>query len=237
MLAPWRIEPHVHDYHELYLVLQGRIDTSLDGRSVAGRKGEWILVPGGLSHANKVQTGELSLAMIRWTGGDDLVSQTPEGYRFDSGGRLRYLFDWMLDMHDPADGEQLAQVESILQTLLHETRRLRNTDPSDLAESVRRHVRRNIERRIVLDDLAEAACLSKYHFLRKFRAQTGRTPMAFVAMVRLEAARNLIRHSQLSLDAIAAQCGFAGQSHMHQVFKRHLGQAPGSFRVEQPGAI
>jgi transcriptional regulator GlxA family with amidase domain len=61
--------------------------------------------------------------------------------------------------------------------------------------------------------------------------------MAFVAMVRLEAARNLIRHSQLSLDAIAAQCGFAGQSHMHQVFKRHLGQAPGSFRVEQPGAI
>jgi transcriptional regulator GlxA family with amidase domain len=81
-----------------------------------------------------------------------------------------------------------------------------------------------------LEDLAEAACLSKYHFLRKFREQTGLTPMRFVRHIRVAAAQNLIRHSRLSLDAIAEQTGFSSQSHMHQAFRQQTDQSPGQFR-------
>lgn len=231
MEAPWRIGRHVHhEYHELYLVIKGAIRTRAGSGTFTGRRGEWILIPSGLAHSNHVDSGQLDLAMIRWQGGEDLIEPRTGEYRFDDQGRLRYLFEWMYDLHDPADAAQLGQVEAILALVLHEARRLLHTDPSALVEQIRRYVRRNVEAPIRLEDLAQEACLSKYHFLRKFRRQAGMTPMRFVTRVRMEVARNLIRHSHLSLEAIAAQAGFAGESHMHQVFRKHLGQSPGSLR-------
>jgi AraC-like DNA-binding protein len=233
MESPWQIGRHVHsDYHELYLVVYGRIETRMEGRCFSGGRGEWTIIPAGSAHSNHVQEGGLRLGMVRWVGGEHLIESAPGNYRFDNAGRLGYLFDWMYERNDPTDARQLDQVEAILRLLLCETRRLLHADPTSLVHQVRSYVRRNVDRTIRLEDLAEEACLSKYHFLRKFRDQAGLTPMRFVTQVRMEVARNLIRHSQLSLEAIAVQAGFAGESHMHQVFRKHLGQSPGSLRTD-----
>lgn len=79
-------------------------------------------------------------------------------------------------------------------------------------------------------DIAGASGFSRYHFSRAFREATGRSPYAFLLEARIAAARHMLLTTQLSLDAIAAQCGFAGTSQLSRMFKREIGVPPQTFR-------
>lgn len=80
-----------------------------------------------------------------------------------------------------------------------------------------------------LADLAQAAHLSPFHLLRVFTRTTGQTPHEFLTQQRVNAVRNLLS-SDLSLARIAAECGFADQSHMTRLFRRQHGITPGRYR-------
>lgn len=80
-----------------------------------------------------------------------------------------------------------------------------------------------------LADLAEAAGMSSFHLLRVFARTTGQTPHEFLIQKRVDAAKELLR-SSLSLARIAADCGFADQSHMTRLFRRQHGLTPGKYR-------
>lgn len=66
--------------------------------------------------------------------------------------------------------------------------------------------------------------------LRDFSLATGMTPHAYVLEVRLRQARRLLRYSSMPLADIAADCGFAHQSHMGSVFLKELGTTPRRYR-------
>lgn len=88
----------------------------------------------------------------------------------------------------------------------------------------------DLSRKLSLDELAAAACLSPYHFCREFRKETGSTPHQFVAARRVQKARQLLEDTSLQLSAIAAMCGFSSQSHMTSAFVRVTGVTPGKYR-------
>jgi AraC family transcriptional regulator len=58
-----------------------------------------------------------------------------------------------------------------------------------------------------LDDLADAAALSSFHFVRTFRRTMGQTPYAYVAARRMERALRLVLHTTLPIVEIAAWVG------------------------------
>ncbi len=88
----------------------------------------------------------------------------------------------------------------------------------------------NLSRKLSLDELAAAACLSSYHFCREFRRETGRTPHQFVAERRVQKAQQLLEDTGLQLSVIADMCGFSSQSHMTSAFVRITGVTPGKYR-------
>ncbi|NJK64257.1 MAG: helix-turn-helix domain-containing protein [Synechococcaceae cyanobacterium SM2_3_1] len=59
-----------------------------------------------------------------------------------------------------------------------------------------------------------------------FKAVIGQSPHHYVMGRRVELARYLLGSSHLSLSRIAAEVGFASQSHMNRHFKRILGITP-----------
>jgi AraC-like DNA-binding protein/mannose-6-phosphate isomerase-like protein (cupin superfamily) len=232
----WRIERHSHaDFHEFYLVLDGTIVTRVEGaegpHDLRGGQGEFILVPRGRRHSNRTpRDSNMRIIMVRWTGADELMAGTEPGYRYDAHGRLRYLVDWLLDLQPSHTRREETMQDTVAATAVCEAARLRHEVVGGLVEPVRRYVRSHIDRGISLDDLAAAVNLSKYHFTRRFKRETGGTPMQLVTRMRVEAARHLIMQTDLTMEAVAARSGFSSASYMNQVFRRELDRTPGSLR-------
>lgn len=82
-----------------------------------------------------------------------------------------------------------------------------------------------------VDRLAQRVGMSPRNFARVFRAELGLTPAAFVARVRLEAARNALQSDEATQDAIAARCGYGTVETMRRAFLRALGVTPGAYRA------
>lgn len=72
-------------------------------------------------------------------------------------------------------------------------------------------------------------------FLREFTQVIGLTPHAFIVETRVQAARAMMRRNAAPLSVIAADCGFAHQSHMGVAFRKVLGQTPGHYRASLSG--
>lgn len=83
-----------------------------------------------------------------------------------------------------------------------------------------------------LDEVAAAVGLSPYHFLRAFKAATGRTPFQWLQDFRVELACGLLAASDLPLAQLALEIGFKTQSHFTAVFRRATGTTPARWRAE-----
>ncbi len=83
-----------------------------------------------------------------------------------------------------------------------------------------------------LDALAEQVGLSPYHFARLFRQTTGESPHQFVLRQRIEKAQSLLTETNAPLAYVALASGFANQSHLTRLFKRHLGLTPKAYRKQ-----
>src|SRR6266536_2937905 len=78
--------------------------------------------------------------------------------------------------------------------------------------------------RLDLARLADHACVSPRTFSRRFRAETGTTPLQWLLSQRVSRGLQLLEHTDLPVSAVAHACGFADAA----AFRRHLGRATGT---------
>lgn len=92
----------------------------------------------------------------------------------------------------------------------------------------------NLHRPHSLDELADVAHFSKFHFHRVFKTITGETVFAFVKRLRLERSVKLMRQSPTtSLTEIALDCGFDSSSDFSRSFRQRFGFSPRDFDDER----
>jgi AraC family transcriptional regulator, transcriptional activator FtrA len=77
--------------------------------------------------------------------------------------------------------------------------------------------------RLDLARLADHACMSPRTFSRRFRAETGTTPLQWLLSQRVTRGLQLLEHTALPVTAVAHACGFTDTA----TFRRHLGRATG----------
>jgi AraC family transcriptional regulator len=88
----------------------------------------------------------------------------------------------------------------------------------------------NLARKIDLPELAEAAGLSATWFVRRLQVATGLPPNQYVLSRRIGYAKRLLTETDLSIAAIAFDCGFAHQEHLTRTFRKFTGTTPGAYR-------
>ncbi|MFE4463847.1 helix-turn-helix domain-containing protein [Oerskovia sp. NPDC056781] len=81
-----------------------------------------------------------------------------------------------------------------------------------------------------VEDLARRAHLSTRTFARTFVAETGTTPMQWLATQRVHHARTLLEESGLDLEEIARLCGFGSAALLRHHFRRAVGVPPTDYR-------
>lgn len=89
----------------------------------------------------------------------------------------------------------------------------------------------NLHRTVDLDQVAAELAVSRRTLERHFRRVAGISPGDFVIRSRVVRARRLIESTDMPIKSIAFTCGFRTPQQMIYDFHRHLGLAPGQFRV------
>lgn len=97
-----------------------------------------------------------------------------------------------------------------------------------LAE-LRARLEREPELPCSLEDMAELACMSKYHLVRAFQREAGLTPHRFQLQNRVRKGQRLLAGPATVAEAAAA-AGFCDQSHFDRQFKRLVGLTPAAYK-------
>lgn len=95
--------------------------------------------------------------------------------------------------------------------------------------AVKDYIRTQFQRDLTVAELAGVAGLSRAHFTRAFGAAFHVPPHVYLNAVRIAHAQALIRGG-MPLAAVAAECGYADQSHFQRRFKGSVGVAPAHWR-------
>lgn len=137
--------------------------------------------------------------------------------------------------HHPCWEAQLARKGSPLHPTHQQSRTGAYRAPTLAAYSlavahVLRAMRANLSEPLSLDEMAEIACLSPFHFHRVFRATTGIPPGEFLAALRLDAAKRLLLTTSLSVTDVCFELGYASLGTFTTRFKRRVGLSPLQFR-------
>jgi AraC-like DNA-binding protein len=84
---------------------------------------------------------------------------------------------------------------------------------------------------VKLDNVARDAGLSRSHFFKLFRENTGVTPALYANAMRIERALDSLTRSNASISDIGFDLGFSSQSHFTHFFSAHVGIAPTQYRA------
>ncbi|OZG64068.1 AraC family transcriptional regulator [Bifidobacterium eulemuris] len=106
---------------------------------------------------------------------------------------------------------------------------------SQSVEDCLAYIAAHLSEPLTVDDLASRAFLSKYHFIRVFKKETGTTPHAYIVDARIHAAKYLLVNGSAQLGRICEQCGFSSTSVFCAVFKRKVGVSPLEYRANNQG--
>jgi AraC family transcriptional regulator len=93
----------------------------------------------------------------------------------------------------------------------------------------REFMRGNLAKPMSLQEIADAAGVSAFHFARGFKRATGLSPHRYLRQQRLLEARALLHNPSLSIREVAQAVGFT-HSHFTALFTRHLSMTPTKFR-------
>jgi AraC-like DNA-binding protein len=92
------------------------------------------------------------------------------------------------------------------------------------------HIINTSEDFISLEELAQRVNLSRYAIIRLFKANAGLTPHAFQINLKINQAREQLKHG-IPLAELAANLGFSDQSHFHKAFKAYTGVNPRQYQL------
>jgi AraC-like DNA-binding protein len=105
--------------------------------------------------------------------------------------------------------------------------------PGDVLVHLRRardHADRHYAEPVDLTTMAAVAGLSRYHFLRMFRATYGITPAAYVSQRRIERAQDLLRATNLTVTEVCHAVGFTSLGSFSARFRAVVGETPTEFQ-------
>lgn len=115
------------------------------------------------------------------------------------------------DSQRPGDPQQYELVERLREYLLHDG----NLIQAELGR----------------DDLVAALGTNRSTLSEAVKAVTGKTPMEYLRSIQLEEARHLLdRHPELTVEAVACECGFNAPNTFYRLFRKQYGISPAEYR-------
>ncbi|GHE63569.1 AraC family transcriptional regulator [Streptomyces longispororuber] len=105
------------------------------------------------------------------------------------------------------------------------------TPPGSSLEPVTRWMEANLHHPLTLDDIAGRAGLGVRSLTRRFRAETGLTPLQYLLRTRIQHAQRLLERTDDPVERIAARSGLGTPANLRHHFQRATGTSPTVYRT------
>lgn len=247
---------HMHKELELILVLRGSGRVSTENAEYSVTKGDILLFDSGQIH--ELNGGEEGLLILAIQVSRSFCKRYCPQLRntrflenllnpFFSAEELEELrkamlhgFSDYLDKSTPSAFGCMAQLNIVFEKLLRcvpyqildqsqQVNRMKNQ------ERVRRillYIQEHFREPIRLADIAQLENLSESHVSRFFREQLNITLQDYLTRLRVEAAMQMLKNTDLSPTSIAYECGFSDPKYMNQGFEKLLRMRPAQWRQD-----
>lgn len=139
----------------------------------------------------------------------------------------RILDEWMSKKHVPQPGE--IHLHAPGDIAVRQSSDIVAVEDPSIAAALR-FIRQNATERIDVTRVAREAALSRTVLERRMKTLIGRSPGEEINRIRFAAVEKLLAQTNLTLDAIAARCGFTHPQYMAEAFRKRSGLTPGEFR-------
>lgn len=222
---------HQHITWELTYYRTGSISCPLGNNVFEGRPGVLLATPPRTPHAELATTPYSNY----WIQIDAPVDMPWPRICLDD--RERSLSHLCTAIVREAKG-QFTDQQEMLQLLLRQLdlllQRARQQQHLSTAERLIQEVEQILEERLAtsltFQEIAREVGVSPSHLRAQFVLLRGHSPKAHLQAIRVREALSLLWNSTLTLEAIAALCGYDSASHLSRHIKRATGKPPGALR-------
>ena len=247
-----------HPFLELFFVLHGRGRFEINGAAYACRANDLIVVPPGYEHSiHDAPADPLALYAVCVSPDlpaleHDLLRNLPLGtMRVGNAlaSQTRAIFRRLIFEQSHQRPFRPTAIVGLTLELIATLARWAVLDhglPAPRDETRRRSAARRaeVERYVAelghrffehasLDTAAAELGMSRRRFTTLFAEVTGKTWADYVAALRIQYARKLLRQTSRSVAAIAFECGYEELSSFYRAFKRVTGDSPAHWRDRQ----
>ena len=234
---------HWHNYLELELILEGSGIQVLNGERQLLHRGCFSVMR--LTDYHQVQPIE-NLRLFSLLIDDKLLTEevlgqlmTPRSmfYRLseDETSVIRSLFQLCMEENNASAPDRIYLKYLILCVFLRILRQvpvpnsgIGNTD--DGIQKVLLYLRMHFRENPGLQEAAEIAHYNPCHFSTTFHRQVGLTYTAYLNLLKLSYAKELLLSTDLKIADICLECGFESQTNFLRIFKAQTGMTPTQFR-------
>ncbi|MEI7420905.1 MAG: AraC family transcriptional regulator [Prolixibacteraceae bacterium] len=206
---------------------------------------EYLIIPAGTPHSYHSDmknpwsiywihfTGKKSAAFVRHAG----IPMQVERNKFSRTNERLSLFNDIFRNLDRGFGiEILEYVNQILGFLLasfthlHQFQELRKADENDHVALSINFMLENLDKKLRLNEIAEAAELSISHYSKLFQTRTGHSPIDYFTQLKVQRACRLLDNSGWMIADVARESGFDDQFYFSRVFRKVMGLSPAEYR-------
>lgn len=246
--------PHLLHSHpnlvELYLVLDGSSEITIDTICYPVRIGDLILINAGVLHDEFSNTvsDDLRICMcglksVHLCGlpchhiiSPDTVPVIPSGTQFSTLRHiiltLFFLIRSGLLLSSETAALLAASFFSIVLDLVEKTapQLPPRSYSAQLTSNICQLIETSFHQPITLQTLSHSLSISPSYLSHSFKSNTGYSPMQYVMRRRIGEAQTLLMTTKEPITRIASAVGYDNASHFNATFSKHTGMSPGKFR-------
>ena len=243
---------HYHSAYELYYLINGERDYFIGDRFVKIFDGDLLLIPPNTLHrtAGKGATRilmhfekEFLLRYFTSKMVDSLLGEAhPTVFRPGKEDKafLNSLFSTMLDAYNSSthmDDAAFDRAVFCLPILLSTIQSAQNNYVAQHCSDQRvsrivQYINDNYGKISTIDEIANQFFISKFYLCRLFTKELGVSLISYLNTVKIRAACDLLKESEMTVTEIAMECGFHSSSYFSKVFKTETNLSPGAYRQQ-----
>lgn len=238
--------PGVRDHFLLHYILSGSGSYKIGTRTFVLRAGQAFLAyPDTPIYYCADQNDPWEYYWVGFSGpaASLLIAQTPFDREhpvitLESGENLRR---GLLDIYKARGGDYPSAVrmagylQAALAVLMQGNIQRTEENLSDYARRGASFIHQNYSASIGVEDTARQVGVSRSHLYRAFQTEFGCSPSEYLTRYRIQRAKQLLSHSDLSINVVAASVGYEDSLYFSRVFSRETGQSPTAYRNKKKG--